>query len=155
MVTFISSPTPFLEKRYQPSAFALELILLSSGWYGAWYESNHVDRVKRYWYLSPMQAATVQASLRICAVSPEPPLLAHTSKESRGTFRQKARYLAPLNGWACVVEICHDGMLEDTDSLDRAHVISISDITVAIPLDCISSILQNHQTRVQAHPWQT
>ena len=45
--------------------------------------------------LSPVRAAKVQASLRIRAVSPEPPLLAHTSSESRGTFRQKARSLAP------------------------------------------------------------
>ena len=51
-----------------------------------------------------MRAAKVQASLRIRAVSPEPPLLAHTSSESRGTFRQKARSLAPLNGWACAVK---------------------------------------------------
>ena len=79
-----------------------------------------MDRVKRIWYLSPMQAAKVQASLRIRAISPEPPLLAHTSSESRGTFRQKARSLAPLNGWACAVKICHDGMLEDTNSLDGA-----------------------------------
>ena len=63
-------------------------------------------RVKRIWYLSPMRAAKVQASLRIRAVSPEPPLLAHTSSESRRTFRQKARSLAPLNGWACAVKIC-------------------------------------------------
>ena len=71
-------------------------------------------RVKRIWYLSPMRAAKVQASLRIRAVSPEPPLLAHTSSESRGTFRQKARSLAPLNDWACAVKICHDRMLEPT-----------------------------------------
>ena len=89
--------------------------------------SNHfftlhdLDRVKRIWYLSPMRAAKVLASLRIRAVSPEPSLLAHTSSESRGTFRQKARSLAPLNGWACAVKICHDGMLEDTNSLDGAH----------------------------------
>ena len=82
----------------------------------------HMDRVKRIWYLSPMRAAKVQASLRIRAVSPEPPLLAHTSSESSGTFRQKASSLAPLNGWACAVKICHDGMLEDTNSLDVAHV---------------------------------
>ena len=69
-----------------------------------------------------MRAAKVQASLRIRAVSPEPPLLAHTSSESRGTLRQKARSLAQLNGWACAVEICHDGMLEDTNSLDGAHI---------------------------------
>ena len=69
-----------------------------------------------------MRAAKVQASLRIRAVSPEPPLPAHTSSESRGTFRQKARTLAPLNGWACAVKICHDGMLEDTNSLDAAQI---------------------------------
>ena len=61
-------------------------------------------------------------SLRIRAVSPEPLLLAHTSSESRGTFRQKARSLALLNGWACAVKICHDGMLEDTNSLDGAQL---------------------------------
>ena len=37
-----------------------------------------MDRIKRIWYLSPMRAAKVQASLRIHAVSPEPLLLAHT-----------------------------------------------------------------------------
>ena len=79
-----------------------------------------MDRVKRIWYLSPMRAAKVQASLRIRAVSPEPSLLTHTSSVSRGTFRQKARSLAPLNGWACAVKICHVGMLEDTNSLDGA-----------------------------------
>ena len=86
---------------------------------------SHLDRVKRIWYLSPMRAAKVQASLRIRAVSPEPSLLAHTSSESRGTFRQKARSLAPLNGWACAVKICYDGMLEDTNSLGGAHLLNV------------------------------
>ena len=83
---------------------------------------HKMDRVKRIWYLSLMRAAKVQASLRIRAVSPEPPLLAHTSSESRGTIRQKARSLAPLNGWACAIKICNDGMLEDTHSLDGAQI---------------------------------
>ena len=65
-----------------------------------------------------MRAAKVQASLRIRTVSPEPPLLAHTNSESRGTFR----CLAPLNDWACAVKICHDGMFEDTNSLDASHL---------------------------------
>ena len=82
-----------------------------------------MDRVKRIWYLSHMRAAKVQASLRIRAVSPEPSLLSHTSSESRGTFRQKARSLAPLNGWAYAVKICHDGMFEDTNSLDGDRII--------------------------------
>ena len=83
--------------------------------------NRHLDHVKRIWYLSPMRAVKVQASLRIYAVSPEPSLLAHTSSESRGTFRQKAKSLASLNGWACAVKTCYDGMLEDTNSLDGAH----------------------------------
>ena len=82
----------------------------------------YLDPDKRIWYLSLMRAAKVQASLRIRAVSPEPPLLAHTSSESRGTFRQKARSLAPLNVWACAIKICNNGMLEDTNSLDGAHL---------------------------------
>ena len=36
----------------------------------------YMDRVKRIWYLSPMRAATVQASLCIRSVSPESSLLA-------------------------------------------------------------------------------
>ena len=80
---------------------------------------------KEIWYLSPMRAAKVQASLRIRVVSPEPSLLVHTSSESRGTFRQKARSLAPLNGWACAVKICQDGMLEDTNSLDGAQLMIV------------------------------
>ena len=81
-----------------------------------------MDRVKRIWYLSPMRA-----------VSPEPSLLAHTSSESRGTFRQKARSLAPLSGWACAVKICYDGMLEDTNSLGGAQM---SDKNVNMKCDC-------------------
>ena len=84
-----------------------------------------------------MRAAKVQASLRIRAVSPEPSLLAHTSRESRGTFRQKARSLAPLNDWACAVKICHDGMLEDRNSIDAAHLMFVLSL-------CSSSILCPH-----------
>ena len=70
-----------------------------------------------------MRAAKVQAGLSIRAVSTEPSLLAHTSSVSRGTFRQKARSLAPLYGWACTVKICHDRMLEDTNLLDGPHLL--------------------------------
>ena len=97
-----------------------------------------MDGVKHIWYLSPMRAAKVQASLRIRAVSPEPSLLAHISSESRGTFRQKARSLAPLNGWACAVKICHDGMLEDTNSLDGAQIM-LRNFMVPIDTVCMKS----------------
>ena len=90
--------------------------------YGKTYQQQ-LGRVKRIWYLLAMRAAKVQASLRIRAVSPESPLLAHASSESRGTFRQKARSLAHLNGWAWPVKICHDGMLEDTNLLDAPQFI--------------------------------
>ena len=73
-------------------------------------------------YASSEGSGETARILRIRAVSPEPSLLAHTSSESRGTLRQKARSLAQLNGWACAVEICNDGMLEDTNSLDGAQV---------------------------------
>ena len=97
-------------------------------------ERKYVGRVKRIWYFSPMRAAKVQASLRIRAVSLEPPLLAHTSSGSRGTFRQKARSLASLNGWTCAVTICHDGILKDTNSLDVAHVTILIPLTAVMPL---------------------
>ena len=37
------------------------------------------------------------------------------------------RSLAPLNGWACAVKICHDGMLEDTNWLDAAQLTTEND----------------------------
>ena len=102
-----------------------------------------MDRVKRIWCLSPIRAAKVQASMRIRAVSPEPLLLAHTSSESRGTFRQKTRSLAPLNGRACAVKICHDGMFEDTNSLDGAHMM------IRHTAGAKNLYMYNHSTTVQ------
>ena len=99
-----------------------------------------------------MRAAKVQASLLIHAVSPEPLLLAHTSSESRGTFRQKVRSLAPLNGWACAVEICHDRMLEDTNSLDGAHLeigMKNDEIKGQISSKSLISVYRNHQPIVR------
>ena len=40
-------------------------------------------------------------------------LIAYASSEGSGEV---------LNGWACAVKICHDGMLEDTNSLDGALI---------------------------------
>ena len=97
-----------------------------------------------------MRAAKVQASLRIRAVSPEPSLLAHTSSESRGTFRQKARSLAPLNGWTCAVKICHDGMLEDTNSLDGAQIMTV-DLTVSIYIITEFKMKREHLERAITH----
>ena len=48
-----------------------------------------MGRVRRIWYLLPMRAATVQASLRIRAVSPEPPLLAYTAMSQEAPSDRK------------------------------------------------------------------
>ena len=96
-----------------------------------------------------MRAAKVQASLRIRAVSPEHSLLAYTSSESRGTFRQKARSQAPLNGWACAVKTCHDGMLEDINSLDGAHIFLLKDnAIVAVIKEKKSSKWKIHDSEI-------
>ena len=50
-----------------------------------------LDRVKRIWYLSPMRAAKVQASLRIRAVSPEPSLLAHNKQWVKSNLQTESR----------------------------------------------------------------
>ena len=120
---FIFSPTRLINSIiHEHSCKILYIVYNMTNFGRAQRHEHYLGRAMRIWYLSPMRAAKVQASLRIRAVSPEPSLLAHTSSESRGTYRQKARSLAPLNGWACAVEICHDGMLEDTNSLDGAHL---------------------------------
>ena len=49
---------------------------------------DYMDCVKRIWYLSPMWAAKVQASLGICAVSPEPPLLAQAVSQEEPQDRK-------------------------------------------------------------------
>ena len=126
-----------------------ETISVNKIWYGIKITlainsaKRYLGRVKWIWYLSPMRAAKVQASMRIRAVSPEPPLLAHTSSESRGTFRQKAKSLAPMNGWACAVKICHDWMLEDTNSLDAAHL--------KASLALITSLSSSHEQQCTDH----
>ena len=105
---------------------------LSSGQNKYWNPTLHIRKQKSltteiHWTASSefgtYRLCEQQRFSRACASATEPSLLAHTSSESGGTFRQKARSLAPLNGWACGVKICHDGMLEDTNSLDGAPLI--------------------------------
>ena len=55
-------------------------------------------------YLSQGRTVKAQASLRICTVSPEPSLFAHTIKGFRGSFVQRATSLALLSGCACAFE---------------------------------------------------
>ena len=58
----------------------------------------------RLWYLSHRQPAKAQASLHICTVSPEPLLFAHMKCGSRWRVLPKIKYLAPLDGCACVLK---------------------------------------------------
>ena len=76
-----------------------------------------VDDAQTY---GPRQANLVLIAYASSEGSGEP---GHPRSESRGTFRQKAKSLAPLNGWPCAVKICHNGMLEDTNSLDEAYML--------------------------------
>ena len=103
------------------------LCLQGTSWWPNQYSG--ISRIRSQYHDYIWTASSKFGIYRLCeqrrfrrAVSPEPPLLTHTSSESRGTFRQKARSLAPLNGWACAVKICHDWMLEDINSLDGAHM---------------------------------
>ena len=88
-----------LDSRFLTSLTGLTCMLLPGHYVDneicCFYFCNYLGRVKQIWYLSLMRAAKVQVSLRIRAVSPEPPLLSHTSSESRGAFRQKAKSLGP------------------------------------------------------------
>ena len=72
------------------------------------------------------------------------------SSESRGTFRQKARSLGPLNGWACAVKICHDGMLEDTNSLDAAQIKTLITLKTIVLKFCHDSIAKAAKCMIQA-----
>ena len=40
---------------------------------------------------------------------------------AKRNLQTESQIPGPLNGWACAVKICHDGMLEDINSLDWAQ----------------------------------
>ena len=65
---------------------------------------TYLSQLMGLWYLSHRRPAKAQASLHICAVSPEPSLFAHMMNGSRRRVRPKIRHLAPLDGCACVFE---------------------------------------------------
>ena len=69
-----------------------------------------------------MRTAKVKASLSIRAVSPEPPLLAHKAMSREEPSDRKPD---PWPLWMAgheQLKFFHDGMLEDTNSLDAAHM---------------------------------
>ena len=53
-----------------------------------------MSQLMRLWYLSHRRPAKTQASLRICAVSPEPSPFAHMKHGSRQKVRLKIRHRA-------------------------------------------------------------
>ena len=59
------------------------------------------SQLMRLWYLSHRRPAKAQASMNICAVSPEPSLFAHITYGSRWRVRPKIRHLASI-GWLCM-----------------------------------------------------
>ena len=50
-----------------------------------------------------------------------------------------------MNGWACAVKFCHDGMLEDTDSLGAAHLFLLR----TMPLGVLCEKLKRTEEGVQ------
>ena len=105
----------------QPANKQIVLIIFHTG-------RSKTDCKKQLCIYGPRQANLVLIAYASSEGSGEPAhprSLARTSaarsnKQGVKRNRQKARSLAPLNGWACAVKICNDGMLEDTNSLDGA-----------------------------------
>ena len=60
-------------------------------------DASFMGQHVRFLYLSHRRVAMAQASLRICAVSPEPSLLAYTNYGCKGKFRVKIRPPASLD----------------------------------------------------------
>ena len=81
---------------------------------------HYMDHVKRIWYLSPMRAAKVQASLRIRAVSPEPSLLLIPAVSQEEPSDRKPD---PWPLWMAGHAQLKFVMTEDTNSLDGAHIV--------------------------------
>ena len=67
-------------------------------------QNPKLSQLMRLWYLSHRRPAKAQASLRICAVSPEPSQFAHREYGSSRRVRPKIRHLAPLDGCAYAFE---------------------------------------------------
>ena len=80
-----------------------------------------MDRIKWIWYLSPMRAAMVQASLRI---SQSRQNLRCSLIQAVSQIEPSDRKSDPWPLWMAghAVKICPDGMLEDTNSLDGAQI---------------------------------
>ena len=65
---------------------------------------DKMSQLMKLWYLSHRRPAKAQASLRICAVSPEPSLFAHIKYGSKRMVRRKIRHLASVDDCACTFE---------------------------------------------------
>ena len=83
---------------------------------------GHFRQLMRLWYLSHRRPAKAQASLGICAVTPEPSLFAHMKYGRRRRVRPKIRHLAPLDGCACTFEEWVYGGRKVPKSHDMVHL---------------------------------
>ena len=66
--------------------------------------TSYLSQLMRLWYFSHRQPVKAQATLRICAVSPEPLLFAHMKYGSIQRVKPKISHLASLDGCACGFE---------------------------------------------------
>ena len=83
---------------------------------------KYFSQLMRLWYLSYRWPAKAQASLRICAVSPEPSLFAHMKYGSRRSIWPKIRHLTQLDGCACVFKEWVYGGRKVPKSQELAHL---------------------------------
>ena len=100
-----------------------------------------MSRHMRKRYLSHRQTVKAQASLHICAVSPEPSLFAHTVKGVRGSFRQRATSLTLSSGRMYTFEWFQTAQCSSPCSHEMAHILSKQSDGEAEPLRWFSSDL--------------
>ena len=84
-----------------------------------------MSHLMRSWYLPHRRPAKAPAHLRICAVSPEPSLLAHMKYGSRWRVRPKFRHLATVDGCTCGFEEWVYGGRKVPSSHESAQMVSI------------------------------
>ena len=107
---------------------------------------SHLSQFMILWYLSHRRPAKAQASLRICAVSPEPSLFAHMNYGSSRRVRPKIRHLASLDGCACVFE----EWIYGGQKVPKSHELSHLNFLYSLHTYCfiwVVSRCRNHQER--------
>ena len=134
-ISLVCRLVPFLmdlgdQLRLQHTAYWLVTLALSRGTILLTERTSHrTDRKNakiHFIFFGPRQANLVLIAYASSEGSSEPAHLHSLARTfAARSYKQwvKKKLQTSLNGWACAVKPCHDGMLEDTNSLDGAHFI--------------------------------